>query len=85
MKKWYYWLTFSLIFAVGGVVNYLDGRQIIASVLQVGLTVILAFTQLFCQRKGEKGKKVFHYICIAAILLLILLVGYLIMAWAFNL
>jgi len=72
MKKWYQWLYLSICFAAGGVLNYLDGRQIIAAVVQVSITVLMAFLQRFCDKKGEKGKKVFKYISIGIILLLVL-------------
>lgn len=62
MKKWYLWLVLALAFAIGGVVNYIDGRSVIAQVVQVSISIILAVIQLLCERKGEKGKKVFNYI-----------------------
>lgn len=62
MKKWYLWLVLALVFAIGGVVNYIDGRSVIAQVIQVSISIILAVIQLLCERKGEKGKKVFNYI-----------------------
>ena len=79
MKKWYHWLFLALIFALGGVLNFLTDRQILASVIQVCITVALGFTQLFCERKGEKGKQVFGYITTAAILLLIALTVFLVL------
>ena len=71
MKKWYHWLFLALIFALGGVLNFVTERQIIASVIQVCITVALGFIQLLCERKGENGKKIFGYITTAALLLLI--------------
>lgn len=71
MKKWYFWLLLSLCFAVGGVINFFDGRSIIGSIVQVSITVVLAFVQLICDKKGEKGKKAFNFICITAIVILI--------------
>jgi len=78
MKKWYQWLYMTFIFTVGGIVNYIDGRQIIASVIQVGITLTLAFTQFLCDKNGEKGKKVFDYINIVAIGLLVIWIMYLV-------
>ncbi len=72
MKKWYLWLVIGLIFAIGGVINYFDGRSILGQVIQVSITVILAFIQLLCDRKGEKGKKIFNYIGIALSVTLVL-------------
>ena len=71
MKKWYQWLYLSLIFAVGGVVNYWGNRQITAAIIQVCITAALALTQFLCDKQGEHGKKVFGRICTAAILLLV--------------
>lgn len=71
MKKWYQWFILALIFALGGVLNFVTDKQIIASVIQVCITVALGFIQFFCERKGEKGKKIFGYITTAALLLLI--------------
>ena len=72
MKKWYQWFYLSLAFAIGGVINYLDGRQIIAAVIQVSITAILAIIQFLCDQKDEKGRKAFDYISIAVIVLLII-------------
>lgn len=47
MKKWYQWFYLSAGFALGGVVNYFDGKRIVASVMQVSITVILGFIQFF--------------------------------------
>ncbi len=62
MKKWYLWLVLTFIFAISGVINYFDGKSIFAQVIQVSITVILAFIQLLCDRKGANGKRVFNYI-----------------------
>ena len=67
MKKWYQWFYVALGFAVGGVINYCQGKQIIASVIQVSCMVIMAMIQFFCDQKGEKGKKAFRYISIGII------------------
>ena len=78
MKKWYQWFYLSIIFAIGGIINYFDGRQIIAAIVQVSITVVFGFIQFFCDRKGEKGNKVFRYISIVAIILLIVWLIYLV-------
>ncbi len=72
MKKWYLWLVLSLVFAVGGIVNYYDGRNITASIIQVSITIALAIIQLICDKHGEKGKKIFNYIGIGLTILLII-------------
>ncbi len=70
MKKWYYWIFPSLGFALGAMWSNLDGtRGATAFIPAIGMA-ILALIQFFCDRKGEKGKKVFRYISIAAIVLL---------------
>jgi len=72
MKKWYLWLVLGLIFAIGGVINFFDGRSILGQVIQVSITVLLAFIQFLCDRKGEKGKKVFNYIGITLSITLVI-------------
>ncbi len=71
MNRWYFWLVLSAIFAAGGVINYFDGKSIIGQIIQVALTVFLGFTQLFCERKGGHGMKIFRYIATAVAVLLI--------------
>ena len=78
MKKWYQWFYLSLGFAVGGMINYLEDKQIVAAVIQVGITLTFGFIQFHCDKKGEKGKKVFNYISIVAIVLLIIWLIYLV-------
>ena len=80
MKKWYQWFYLSIVFAIGGIINYFDGRQIIATIVQVSITVVFGFIQFLYDRKGEKGKKVFKYISIAAIILLIIWMIYLVLS-----
>ena len=72
MKKWYQWFYLAIGFAIGGIVNYFDDRQTIAPVIQVGIAVALGFIQFFCERKGETGKKVFKYISIVMLILLVI-------------
>ncbi len=72
MKKWYYWFILSAVFAAGGIINYIDKKQIIGQIIQVILTVLLAFLQLICDKNGEKGKRIFRYIGIGLIALLII-------------
>lgn len=72
MKKWYQWFYLSLIFAAGGIWNSLEGRQIIAAVAQVGITASLGVVQFFCDRNGEKGRKIFRCISIVVCVLLVL-------------
>ena len=72
MNKWYQWLYLSLCFAIDGIVNYLEGRQMIAAVVQVSITLAFAFIQLFCDQRGEKGKKIFRYISMVISILLVI-------------
>lgn len=72
MNKWYQWLYLSLCFAIGGIVNYLEGRQTVAAVVQVSITLAFAFIQLFCDQRGEKGKKAFRLISMVISILLII-------------
>ena len=78
MKKWYQWFYLSLGFAVGGIINYLEDKQIVAAIIQVSITITLGFIQFLCDKKGEKGKKAFNYISIVAIVLLIIWLIYLV-------
>ena len=60
MKKWYLWLVLALVFAISGIMNYIDDRSVLAQVIQVSIAILLAFIQLICDKKGEKGKKIFN-------------------------
>ena len=80
MKAWYQWFYLSLCYAVGGVINYYYNKQIISAIVGVCITAVLAFVQLFCDKKGEKGKKIFRYISIGAIIFLIAWLVYLIIS-----
>lgn len=72
MKKWYLWLVLALIYALSGVLNYLDGKSITGAIVQVSIVTVLAVAQLVCDRNGEKGKRVFKYI--AAVVAIVLVV-----------
>ena len=78
MKKWYWWLVLALIFAVCGAINYFNGKGIAGAVIQVIITSVLAVAQFLCDKKGEKGKKVFRYICMAAIAVIVICLIYII-------
>ena len=80
MKAWYQWFYLSLCYGVGGVINYYHNKRIISAIVGVCLTATLAFVQFFCDKKGEKGKKVFRYIGIGVIIILIIWVVYLIIS-----
>lgn len=72
MKKWYLWLIPTVLFAVCGAINYVGGENITNDVILVCITAVLAVSQFFCDRNGEKGKKIFKYICIAAITVIVI-------------
>ena len=80
MKKWYQWFYLSLAFFACGIVNYFSGRSILAAVLQVSVTFILGFLQFLCDQKGDTGKKVFKYICIAVSALLAIWILYMLIS-----
>ena len=61
-NQWYLWFLMALCWVIGGIINYFDGRSILAAVLQVSVTVFMAVAQLLCERHGEKGKRIFRYI-----------------------
>ena len=77
MKAWYQWFYLSLCYGVGGVINYYHNKRIISAIVGVCLTATLAFVQFFCDKKG---KKVFRYIGIGVIIILIIWVVYLIIS-----
>jgi len=77
MKKWYYWLFLSLLFAIGGILNCLDGEKMITAFLPAIGTTLLAIIQFLCDKRGETGKKAFKYICIGIIVLLAVFLIYL--------
>lgn len=72
MRKWYLWLLLAGVFAIGGLLNYWEGRSITAAIIQVIVTVLMAVVQYFCDKKGEKGKKVFQYISASVMVLLVI-------------
>lgn len=71
MKKWYFWLILALIWALGGVINYFDGRSIASALVLVPILMFLGFAQLLCEKHGEQGKRVFRYITTTMLVLLI--------------
>ena len=80
MKAWYQWFYLSLCYAVGGVINYYNNKPIISAIVGICIPAVLAFVQFFCDKKGEKGKKIFRYISIGVIIFLIVWVVYLIIS-----
>ena len=77
MKRWYQWFYLSLGFAAGGILSYCNGKSITPSLMSVAVFLILGLIQFLCEKKGEKGKKVFKYISVAVIILLVLWVLFL--------
>jgi len=78
MKKWYLWLVLASVFAISGVINYFNGKSISAQIIQVCITTILAFIQLVCDKKGDKGKKIFELIAMILSVILVIWLGILI-------
>lgn len=79
MKKWYYWLILTLIWIVAAVINYLDNKSIIGALVVCCVSFLFGLCQYFCDKYGDAGKKVLHYIyvsgiVIAAFLLIVVLV-----------
>ena len=79
MKKWYHWFYLSIIFAIAGIINCFDGKPMIAAIGQVSIPTIFGFIQFLCDKKGDKGKKVFQYISIAVIIMLAIWLIYLVL------
>ena len=64
MKKWYYWLILTLIWIIAAVINYLDNKSIIGALVVCGVSLLFGLCQYFCDKHGDTGKKVLHYIYI---------------------
>ena len=73
MKKnqWYHWFLMAICWVIAGIINYFDGKSIVAAIIGTLLFTALGITQLLCEKHGEKGKKVFRYICIGTLVLLV--------------
>ena len=56
MKVWYQWFYLSLVFAVGGLINYLNGKPIIAAIIQVCITAVLFLSSSSATKKEKKEK-----------------------------
>ena len=76
MKNWYEWFYFTIGYAIVGVINYFNKKEIISAIVLASLAVAFGFIQFLCDRKGEKGKKAFKYISVTAIILLIIWIIY---------
>lgn len=75
MNKWYQWFYITICWAIGGIINYFDGKPIIGSVVAMGISVLFAFIQFFCYRKGEKGRKAYRYIAFGILAVLAVVVA----------
>ena len=71
MKKnqWYHWFLMAICWVIAGIINYFDGKNIVAAIIGTLLFIALGITQLLCEKHGEKGKKVFRYTCIGVLIL----------------
>lgn len=58
MYKWYQWFYLSICFAIGGVINYFNGKGITAAIAQY-------FLQLFSSYATVKAKKAGKYLSIS--------------------
>lgn len=74
MKRWYLWFILAGIQVIGGIINYFDGKTIIGSLIGVGIFSFMGITQFICERKGEKGKKIFRYISIGVLIVAVALI-----------
>ena len=70
-NRWYIWFIQAGIWGIAGIINYFDGKKIIGSLIAVGIFSFMGIAQVICERNGEKGKKVFRFICIASIIVLV--------------
>ena len=53
MKKWYLWLVLALVFAISGIMNYIDDRSVLAQVIQVSI----AFFSFFIANQLYESKE----------------------------
>ena len=75
MKKWYLWFILSGIWALAALFNTLEKRSVFAIGYNLALVVLFAalgIAQRICDQKGERGKKIFHRICMVLTLLAVL-------------
>ena len=83
MKRWYLWFVLAGIWVIAGIVNYFNDKTIIGSFVAVGIFSFMGIAQILCERNGEKGKKVFRFICIGVtIVLVVALICLLLVAFA---
>ena len=73
MKRWYLWFVLAGIQVIGGIINYFDGKTIIGSLVSAGIFGLMGIIQFICERNGEKGKKVFRYISIGVLVVMVAL------------
>ena len=78
MKKWYQWLYLSLCFTIAGIVSCIERKGTVINLIPIGITDFLALIQLICNRKGEKGIKIYRVVSISMIAILIICAVYLI-------
>lgn len=74
MKKWYYWLGLAGIWVLGSIMNYFEGRRITSTIIPLAIFLILALCQFICDKHGEKGARIFKYVCIGGVLMCIVFV-----------
>lgn len=86
MKKWWLWFILSGIWILVAIFNVLDKRSSVTigfNIFVVVFFAVLGITQYFCDKKGEKGKKLFNQICMGATAIVVLLI-ILIIVGVFN-
>ncbi len=71
-NKWYNWFIFAGIWILAAISNFFTNREFKHYLFQIILFLLLAPCQLICEKYGDKGKKIFKYICIGAIALCVL-------------
>lgn len=75
MKQWWMWFLQSGIWILVTIFNILDKRSSVLigwNILAVILFTLLGVIQYVCDKKGEKGKRVFKKICIGAIVIIVI-------------
>ena len=74
MKRWYHWLWLAGIWLIAAIANCIEGRNVVYPIAVMVIFSTLALCQFTCDKYGEKGKKIFKFICIGVILLCIMFI-----------
>ena len=75
MKKWWQWFLLTLVWLTTALLNLRAQRSMAVIGYHLGIAgffALLAIVQYVCDRRGEKGKRIFNRIALISTLLLVL-------------